>query len=84
MFITGIQSLFVNGDTFFLPPPLNQYVGSILCENRQFGYDMVEAYMQQNESEADLVQRVKLESLPLFRLLSALIQKKYLYSVAVA
>ena len=76
-----MHTLFVNGESFFLPPPLNKFVGEMICGHRELYYEAVATHLQMKEDETVIVKRVLLESSPFFRLLSALIQKGYLYPV---
>ena len=77
----GMQVLFINGESFFLPPPLNKFVGAIICGHRELDYGLIKPYLQTREDETEIIQKVTLESSPFFRILSALIQKEYLYPV---
>lgn len=76
----GMQSLFINGETYFLPPPLNKFVGLVLCENRELTYERLAPYLHSDNSDP-VIQRIQLESSPFFRLLSSMIQKDYFYAV---
>ena len=76
----GMQSLFINEDIFFLPPPLNKFVGAVLCAKRQLIYESVEDYLKVGDADP-VIERVRLESSPFFRLLSSLIQRGYFYPV---
>ena len=77
----GMHTLFVNGESFFLPPPLNKFVGAVICGNRELYYEAVETHLPTKEDETEILKRVTLEASPFYRLLSALIQKGYLYPV---
>jgi len=81
----GMHTLFINGNMYFLPPPLNKFVGRLLCDHRVYSYELFKEHLfidLENTVENNInVDRLKLESIPFYRLLFAIIEKDYFYAI---
>ena len=79
----GMQSLFVNGSVYFLPPPLTKFAGPLLCTSRTLKAESLRGFFPEGSENAavDLTSKVALESSPFYRLIASLVQFDFFYPV---
>ena len=80
----GMQSLLIGENLYFLPPPLNKGLATLICSNRDLVFDdMFEKFFDTKYEFNDdiLLRKAKLESLPTYRLFSSIIQSGLYYPV---
>lgn len=78
-----MQTFLIGENAFFLPPPLNKGLASLICASRDIIFkEPIEKFFDMKaEMQDEVLQKVRLESSPTYRLLSAMIQQGLYYPV---
>ena len=78
-----MQTFLIGENAFFLPPPLNRGLASIICASKNLIFnDFLKKFFDiKYEGEDMILQRAMLESSPTYRLFSAMIQLGLYYPV---
>jgi hypothetical protein len=79
-----MQSFFVGGSLYFIPPPLNRGLATILCDKREISVKCLGNQFldfSRADSEDFHIYKMRIESSPVFRLLYSLVQSGFYYPV---